>query len=89
MTTALTFTNVGAACDAFAAGRISEDDFVTALVTLPHVEQAPPPGGSWYDGYAVVHGPVYQLLHKAYDGVIPADVYLHAVNEMLDAGHQA
>lgn len=60
------------------------------VVALPVAGQAPrPDDGEWVDAVAFTRGPVFQLRHETFDGVISPDTYSRAVKAMLAAGHAA
>lgn len=82
------FTSVDAAARAYAAGKLDDAGFTAAVVLLPVVKQTPMPD-HWFDDWARVDGPLFDLGEAFTQGHISAQMHDDACRAMLLGGHSA
>jgi hypothetical protein len=71
-------------CAALGAGEVTEQEMIRMLVAVPPVAQEPLPDVELVDALIVNQGPVRELRHESYAGIISApEVYIPAEQVML------
>ena len=82
------FTSVNAAARTYAAGQLDDAGFIAAVVRLPVVKQNPIPD-RWFDDWARIGGPLFDLGEAFTQGRISAQLHDDAGRAMLLGGHSA
>ena len=83
------FGSVAAAARAYAAGPLSDHEFIAAVVGLSVVLQTPMPTTQYWDSWARVDGPLFDLGEAFIRHLISAQLNDDAGWAMLRAGHSA
>lgn len=83
------FASVHAAAHAFAAGLLTNDEFITAVVAFPIMKQTPMPTTPFWDAWPRKYSPVSEVQDALSHGLISIELYDSAVTAMGEGGHEA